>query len=199
LIGLPEFMDSTTANSRLRSWRMRAMRYRYLARSRPGSFDQLDRCASWAAATARLTSAFEACATLASGSSVAGLMTVNVLCGFDGLNWLPMNSPYSRSMRMWSVASGAAAYSHGTSAPEARPHELAAGRVSGFLVRVIAVDYRTLSASGWPRVSPTRRARCRRRWRPSVLVRLMQRLHAARNEAGKRGSSVVGHALFENR
>jgi hypothetical protein len=79
---------------------MRAMRYRYFARSRPGSFDQLDRCASWAAATARPTSAFEACATLASGSSVAGLMTVNVLRGFDGANRLPMKSPYSGSIRM---------------------------------------------------------------------------------------------------
>ena len=60
------------------------MRYRYFARSRPGSFDQPDRCASCAATTARFTSAFEACATFASGSSVAGLMTVKVLRGFDG-------------------------------------------------------------------------------------------------------------------
>src|SRR5688572_6224253 len=117
---------------------IRAMRYRYFARSRPGSFDQADRCASRAAVTARLTSAFEACATLASGSSVAGLMTVNVLRGFDGANSLPMKSPYSGSMWMWSVASGAGAYSHGTSPPAARPHEFGAGRDSGFLVSVIA-------------------------------------------------------------
>ena len=115
--------------------------------------DQLDRCASLAAPTARFTSAFEACATFASGSSVAGLMTVNVLWGFEGRNWLAMNSPYSRSMWMWSVASGAAAYSHGTFGPEDRPHELAAGRVSGFLVSVIssiiAPEHRS-----WPRRRP---------------------------------------------
>jgi hypothetical protein len=48
-------------------------------------------------------------ATFASGSSVAGLMTVKVLRGFDGTNSLPMKSPYSGSMRTWSVASGAGA------------------------------------------------------------------------------------------
>src|SRR5687768_7294273 len=121
---------------------IRAMRYRYFARSRPGSFDQADRCAARAAVTARLTSAFEAWATLASGSSVAGLMTVKVLRGFDGRNSFPMKRPYSGSMWTWSVASGAGAYSHGFS-PEARPHDAAAGRVSGFLVSVIALDYRT--------------------------------------------------------
>ena len=67
---------------------------------RPGSFDHLDRCASRAVVTARPTSAFEACATFASGSSVAGLMTVNVLRGFDGRNSLPMKRPYSGSIRM---------------------------------------------------------------------------------------------------
>ena len=48
-----------------------------------------------AAVTARSTSAFEACATLASRSSVAGLMTSNVALGRLGRNSLPMNSPYS--------------------------------------------------------------------------------------------------------
>ena len=42
---------------------------------------------------------------------------------------------------MWSVASGAAAYSHGMPRVD-RPHEAGAGRVSGFLVSVTP-DYRT--------------------------------------------------------
>ena len=99
MIGLPEFIDSTTANSRLRSWRIRAIRYRYFARSLPGSRDQTVSYARRAVVTARCTSAFEACATLLIGSSVAGLMTVNVLRGFDGVNSLPMKSPYSDSIR----------------------------------------------------------------------------------------------------
>src|ERR671915_44659 len=64
-------------------------------------------------------------------------MTVKVFRGFDGRNSLPMNSPYSGSIRMWSVASGAGAYSHGFS-PDASPHEAGAGLDSGFLVRVIS-------------------------------------------------------------
>ena len=34
-IGLPLSIDSSTASSRARSWMMRAIRYRYLARSAP--------------------------------------------------------------------------------------------------------------------------------------------------------------------
>jgi hypothetical protein len=83
---------------------------------------------------------------------------MNVFRGFAGRNSLPMKSPYSGWMVMWSVASGAGAYSHGFS-PDARPHEAGAGRPSGFLVSVIALDYRTplagvCSAAG-PRAART--------------------------------------------
>ena len=88
-------------------------------------------------------------------------MTVNVLRGFDGRNSLPMKSPYSGSMRMWSVASGAGAYSHGFS-PAARPHEAGAGRLSGFLVSVIATDYRIRPVARRTR-RPTRPAKRRPR------------------------------------
>ena len=47
-----------------------------------------------------------------------------------------MKSPYSGRIGMWSVASGAGAYSHGTLPRAARPHEAGAGLVSGFLVSV---------------------------------------------------------------
>jgi hypothetical protein len=50
---------------------------------------------------------------------------------------LPMKRPYSGSMWMWSVASGAGAYSHGLWPGAVSPHEFGAGRDSGFLVRVI--------------------------------------------------------------
>src|SRR5439155_2570796 len=139
-MGLPEFMVSTTANSRLRSWRIRAIRYRYLARSLPGSRDQVRSWARRAAPTARSTSAFEAWATLARGSSVAGLMTWKVFLGRAGMNSLSMKRPYSGRIWTWSVASGAGAYSHGTPAREAIPHEAVGrlgGRLSAFLVSVM--------------------------------------------------------------
>ena len=72
-MGLPPSSDSSTANSRLRSWRMRAMRNRYLARSRPGSVDQSRLKARRATATALLTSSTLARAISAMGSSVAGI------------------------------------------------------------------------------------------------------------------------------
>ncbi len=99
-MGLPLFMVSTTANSRERSCMIRAMRYRYFARSLPGIRDQTVSCARRAAPTARLTSALLARATLDRTSSVAGLMTSKVALGRAGANWLSMNSPYSRSIRM---------------------------------------------------------------------------------------------------
>ncbi len=85
---------------------------------------------------------------------MAGLITSNVAFGFAGLKRLSMNSPYSRSIRTWSVDSGAAAYSHGTPRA-AMPHEAGAGFVSGFLVIAIRpglwTDYATLTPSRWSR------------------------------------------------
>jgi len=72
LIGLPESIVSTTANSRLRSWRRRAIRKRYFARSRPGSEPQRVFWARRAARIARSMSAGVAFATSAMTSSVAG-------------------------------------------------------------------------------------------------------------------------------
>ena len=66
-------MLSRTANSRLRSWRIRAIRKRYFARSRPGSRPQLVPVARRAERIARSTSAGVARATWASVSSVAGI------------------------------------------------------------------------------------------------------------------------------
>jgi hypothetical protein len=71
---LPPFSDSSTANSRERSWRMRAIRKRYFARSEGLIPDQPFSNASRAAATARPTSSAPACAISASGSSEAGEM-----------------------------------------------------------------------------------------------------------------------------
>jgi hypothetical protein len=70
-MGLPPFSDSSTANSRERSWRIRAIRNRYFARSLPGSADHGVN-ASRALATARFTSSGDAWPISASGSSVAG-------------------------------------------------------------------------------------------------------------------------------
>src|SRR6266545_5407424 len=63
-------------------------------------------------------------------------MTSKVAFGRDGPNLLPMKRPYSRRISMWSVDSGAAAYSQGTPRFES-PHEAGAGRLSGFLVSVM--------------------------------------------------------------
>src|SRR5579859_446872 len=111
LIGLPLSIDSSTANSRERSWRILAIRYRYLARSEPGIGPQTRSYASRAAATARSTSAGPAMATLASGSSVAGLMVRNVWPFFAGSNSPFTKSPYSPAMDTISRDSGAGAYS----------------------------------------------------------------------------------------
>src|SRR4029079_10104928 len=63
-------------------------------------------------------------------------MTVKVARGRLGLNSLSMKSPYSGRIVMWSVASGAGAYSHDAFPRAARPHDAGAGLVSGFLVSV---------------------------------------------------------------
>ena len=78
MIGLPESIDSRTANSRLRSCMIRAIRNRYFARSRPGRLPHERRPARTAAATALSMSAAEAFATSASGCSVDGSTVVNV-------------------------------------------------------------------------------------------------------------------------
>jgi hypothetical protein len=93
LIGLPESIDSRTANSRDRSWRIRAIRNRYFARSLPDSVLHDRRNALRAARTALSMSAAVARATSASFSSVAGLTVANT-CPSDAATSLPpMNRP----------------------------------------------------------------------------------------------------------
>ena len=78
LIGLPLSSVSSTASSRARSCRIRAMRNRYLPRSAPGIRDPDARCRRGGRpSTARSTSAAPASATSASTSSVAGLIVLN--------------------------------------------------------------------------------------------------------------------------
>jgi hypothetical protein len=93
LIGLPESIDSRTANSRLRSWRIREIRKRYFARSRPGIEPQLFLNAARAARTALSMSAAVALAICVSGSSVAGLTETNVWPSDAATSLPPMNSP----------------------------------------------------------------------------------------------------------
>src|SRR3954470_2455497 len=111
LMGLPLSIDSSTASSRERSWVVRAMRYRYLARSVAGRRAQA-RCARRAAMTAASTSAGPAAATSASTSSVAGFTVLKVEPSRGATNWPQMNKPYDASMLTRSRASGAGAYSH---------------------------------------------------------------------------------------
>jgi hypothetical protein len=91
LIGLPPFSDSSTANSRERSWRMRAMRKRYFARSEPGNADQPFANASRAAATAASTSSSVPSPMSASGSSVDGEIVWYVSAG--SIHSPPMKCP----------------------------------------------------------------------------------------------------------
>jgi hypothetical protein len=93
LIGLPESIDSRTANSRERSWRIRAIRYRYFARSRPAIEPQLFLNALRAARTAFSMSAAVPRAIWVSVSSVAGLTLTNVWPSDAGTSLPPMNSP----------------------------------------------------------------------------------------------------------
>src|SRR5581483_6784437 len=98
---------SSTANSRLRSARMRAIRNRYFARSLAGRVDH-DANASRAAATAFATSASVAWLTSASGASSRGDTVVK--CSAVSSHSPPTYKPYrSRSLTM-SVDSGAGAY-----------------------------------------------------------------------------------------
>src|SRR5262245_33016370 len=89
----------------------RAIRYRYLARSRPGSRPQVASNAVRADATALSTSAGPAWATRARGSSEAGLSVVKDSPLAGGTNFPPMNRPYSGWMVTISRDSGAGAYS----------------------------------------------------------------------------------------
>src|SRR6266480_2454467 len=89
----------------------RAIRYRYLARSRPGSRPQLVSNAFRADATALSTSASPAWATLARGSSEAGLSVVKCSPLAGGTNCPSTNRLYSRWMVTISRDSGAGAYS----------------------------------------------------------------------------------------
>ena len=89
-------MVSRTASSRERSWTMRAIRNRYLARSFPGIAPQESSYAARAAFTARSTSFSPASATSANGSSVAGLMVGKYFFEIGARNSPPMKSPYAR-------------------------------------------------------------------------------------------------------
>src|SRR5215469_14701656 len=139
-IGLPLSRLSSTANSRARSCSTRAIRYRYLARSRPGIGPQVDSYARRAAATAASTSAAPASATRASGSSVAGLIVAKVVPSAAGRNSPSTNSPYSASTLTTSRDSGAGAYSHA-----ARSSGLA-----GWVLDLTSAIY-TCTAVGWCR------------------------------------------------
>ncbi len=92
LIGLPESIDSRTANSRDRSCRMRAIRNRYLARSLPARRAHF-RWARRALRIARSMSAGVPFATAASGCSVAGSTLVNVPPPVASTSRPPMNKP----------------------------------------------------------------------------------------------------------
>ena len=72
---------------------MRAIRNRYLARSAGRSADQPSSNAARAAVTAGSTSSAPACATSASGSSVAGEMVVNRSPERGSTSSPPMNRP----------------------------------------------------------------------------------------------------------
>src|SRR6266571_2442459 len=110
-MGLPPSIGSRTANSRLRSWRARAIRYRNLARSLPGSPAQSESHALLAAVTARSTSSGPASATSASFSSLEGSMVSKYRPDRGSTNLPPMNRPYRSWMDTMSLDSGAGAYS----------------------------------------------------------------------------------------
>ena len=92
MIGLPLSSVSRTASSRLRSWMIRAMRNRYLARSEPGSADHFSN-ALRAAFTARSTSASPAWAISERTSSVEGLTVLKTLPSAASANSPSMNRP----------------------------------------------------------------------------------------------------------
>src|SRR5215472_12977229 len=121
LIGLPLSMDSSTANSRERSCRIRAILYKYLARSAPGIGPQTCSYAVRAMATARSTSAGPASATWVSDSSVAGFTVANVRPVAAGVNSPFTYSPYSGRMDTMSRDSGAGAYGQPRSVDSTAP------------------------------------------------------------------------------
>ena len=92
-MGLPLSSDSSTASSRARSWMTRAMRNKYLARSRPGIADHVVSNACRAALTARSTSCDPAALTSASTSSLAGLTVLNGSPSTGSTNSPLMNNP----------------------------------------------------------------------------------------------------------
>src|SRR6266498_4707088 len=110
-MGLPPSRDSRTANSRLRSWRNRAIRYRNLARSLPRMARQSLSKASRAAATAASTSSAPASATSASFSSFDGSIVSKYRPDSASTNLPPMNNPYRSLIETNSRDSGAGAYS----------------------------------------------------------------------------------------
>ena len=91
-IGLPPSIVSTTASSRARSCIRRAIRNRYLPRSRPGRSAHL-RCASRAVSTACATSSSPATAIEAIFFSVAGLTVGADFPERGSANSPPTNTP----------------------------------------------------------------------------------------------------------
>src|SRR3954452_22204921 len=110
LIGLPLLRLSATASSRARSCTSRAMRNRYLPRSRPLIFDHVLSCARRAAVTAASTSASLASAMVAMCFSSAGEIVANDV-PVPGRNSPSMNRPYSSRRFRIARDSGAGAYS----------------------------------------------------------------------------------------
>src|SRR6266542_2525425 len=91
---------------------MRAIRYRYLPRSRGDNRVQTSSYALRAARTARSTSSAPAALTSASTSSVAGLMVLNGWPSAGSTNSPPMNRPYDDRISTMARDSGAGAYSN---------------------------------------------------------------------------------------
>ena len=139
---------------------MRAIRNRYLARSRPGRSVQDRRPARLAARTARSMSAAVAFETSASGSSVDGSMLVNVPPSDASTSRPSMNRPYRSRRVTTSRASGAGAYSHGIAWPSPRPQDAgatAAPRVTARSVLTPALLHRHLPVQASRRPNPPER------------------------------------------
>lgn len=90
---------------------IRAIRYRYLARSRPDIGPQTFLYALRAARTARSTSPGPASATSASTSSVAGLTDLKAPPSVGSTNFPSMKRPYDGRRSTTDRDSGAGAYS----------------------------------------------------------------------------------------
>src|SRR5699024_4680281 len=111
LMGLPLSIDSRTASSRERSWMMRAIRNKYLPRSRPLIGPHTFSWARRAAATARSMSTDPATATRASSVSSAGLTVVSCVPSSAGVKAPSMNRSYVSRRVTTERDSGAGAYS----------------------------------------------------------------------------------------